>query len=261
MYKYIRSLVISIILSMISLSCIWFFSNKNNITNKDNHLYSMVCTDLSGICFYDSKDDSFKGIEIDILKKVAKKMQLKIQFHKEIFEKLILTMKNKGDNYVGAGHCSITPLRENSVIFSDPYIEDEIGIVFYKHLPTQVDQNKLSHLINKKTPIKIVVQTNTSDADYIEDKVKSKTVISGISLENVEIKKVASTDIMFHVFQTGQYDILVTSKKVFESMPNNNELKFEPIAKNKYAFVFGNKSSKKFQDDFNQVLKTILQEK
>ncbi|MCY1690842.1 transporter substrate-binding domain-containing protein [Exiguobacterium sp. SL14] len=110
---------------------------------------------------FEYKDgDTYKGIDIDLMKAIAKDQNFKIQFEAMDFSGIIPLQANQLD--VAIAGMSITPERKKVVTFSDPYFK--AGLI----LVVKEDENGIKS-VNDLKGKKVAVKKGTTGAKYATD--------------------------------------------------------------------------------------------
>jgi ABC-type amino acid transport substrate-binding protein len=110
---------------------------------------------------------NYKGVDVDLVNEVAKKLNLTAQFVKTPYDTIFRNLaQHKFDMVASAS--TITAEREKEVDFSDPYFPADQSLMVTKGS----DVKTLGDLEGKV----VGAQLATTGADYAKDKTKAKTV-------------------------------------------------------------------------------------
>ncbi|EHJ51850.1 transporter substrate-binding domain-containing protein [Streptococcus macacae] len=90
-----------------------------------------VKQDVPNFGYYSSKTNDYEGMEIDIARKIAKALGVKIEFTAVTAQTREAVMDN-GQVDIVIGTYTITPERTKTYSFSTPYYTDEIGFLVSK---------------------------------------------------------------------------------------------------------------------------------
>jgi ABC-type amino acid transport substrate-binding protein len=110
---------------------------------------------------------NYKGVDVDIVNEIAKKLNLKAQFVKTPYDTIFRNLaQHKFDMVASAS--TITPEREKEVDFSDPYFPADQSLMVKKGS----DVKTVADLDGKV----VGAQLATTGADYAKKKTKAKSV-------------------------------------------------------------------------------------
>lgn len=90
-----------------------------------------VKQDVPNFGYYSAESDKYEGMEIDIARKIAKSLGVKIEFTPVTAQTREAVMDNGQVDIVIATY-TITPERQASYSFSNPYYTDEVGFLVNK---------------------------------------------------------------------------------------------------------------------------------
>jgi polar amino acid transport system substrate-binding protein len=126
-----------------------------------------VGSDIPYKPFEFGRSPNYKGVDVDIVNEIAKKLNLKTQFVKTPFETIFRNLAQHKFDMV-ASAATITPEREKAVDFSDPYFPADQSLMVKKGSAIKT----VSDLDGKV----VGAQLGTTGADYAKKKTKAKTV-------------------------------------------------------------------------------------
>ena len=109
----------------------------------------------------------YEGFDVDIVNEIAKRLDLKAKFEKTPFDTIFRNLA-QGKFDMVASAATITPEREKTVDFSDPYFPADQSLMVKRGS----DIKTVDDLDGKM----VGAQLGTTGADYAKDKTKAKTV-------------------------------------------------------------------------------------
>jgi polar amino acid transport system substrate-binding protein len=205
----------------------------------------LVGTDASYAPFESVNDkNEIVGFDIDVLKAVAEKAGIKVQFINTPWEGIFNTLST-GDRDIVASATTITDERRKTLDFSDPYFEAQqlIGV-----LPNST----ITHFAQLKNK-KVGVQTATT-GDVVVQTLLGKT--------NANIKRFEGMPLALQELLSGGVDAVVGDNGVMSNFVQNNPNKpikvFADAAFEKEFYGFGvRKGNTDLLAKLNAGLKTI----
>ncbi|MBZ7980954.1 transporter substrate-binding domain-containing protein [Campylobacter sp. RM12640] len=182
------------------------------------------------------ENDEIVGFEIDLVREIAKELNIKIEVIPMSFDGLILALKSKKIDIIASG-MSYTPKRAKNVEFSNPIIESENHYIKLK------SNKKLNSLKDLEKGAILGAQIGTLQADEISN---IKGVVPFLNSEYIPL--VLST-------LNGKIDGFVLEAAVAKSYTKNYD-DFEVFAKTPIAgtCIAFQKGNTKLRDDFNNVI-------
>ena len=90
-----------------------------------------VKQDVPNFGYYSAQSRTYEGMEIDIARKIAKAMKVKVDFT-AVTPQTREAMMDNGQLDIVIATYSITPERQASYSFTDPYYVDELGFLVNK---------------------------------------------------------------------------------------------------------------------------------
>ncbi|CEG58551.1 ABC transporter substrate-binding protein [Legionella fallonii] len=154
-------------------------------TIRSGHL--IVATYFTNPPFEYLKNGREVGFEVDLIKEVAKRLNLTIEFKNTQWETIIANLKkNKYDLIMGA--ITITPNRKKIIAFSEPYMTTTLSIIINKEKTPQI--NSLTDLHESI----VGVQAATTDYD-IAVKMQKEQEIKGIKIYSFKDFSTAINDL------------------------------------------------------------------
>jgi ABC-type amino acid transport substrate-binding protein len=110
---------------------------------------------------------NYQGFDVDVVKEVAKKLDLDAEFVKTPFDTIFRNLA-QGKFDMVASASTITPEREKEVDFSDPYFPADQSLMVKKGSEIQTVDDLKGKVIG--------AQLGTTGAEYAKDKTDAKTV-------------------------------------------------------------------------------------
>jgi ABC-type amino acid transport substrate-binding protein len=110
---------------------------------------------------------NYQGFDVDVVKEIAKKLDLDAQFVKTPFDTIFRNLA-QGKFDMVASATTITPEREKEVDFSDPYFPADQSLMVKKGSDIKTIDDLKGEVIG--------AQLGTTGADYAKDKTDAKTV-------------------------------------------------------------------------------------
>ena len=182
----------------------------------------------------------FSGIDMDIVRAVAKEMGYKVEFRANSFDSIIMSVQ-QGKCDIGASGFSYNEDRAKNVLFSEFYAE------IHQVLVVPVDSNIVTFEDAKDK--KISVQTGTTGADYAE-------TIS----KNVVFQKAYADVVNDLLMGKSQAEVVDSTVAIAQVSAHPKELKVLDILKDSpvenYGFVFANNNTS-LCDKFNAAFEEI----
>ena len=207
-------------------------------TNREDKL--IMATEAAFAPYEYYSNGEIKGVDVDIMKEVAKKLDKELKIKDVAFDSIIAEVKtHKSD--VGAAGISYTEERAKQVDFSVPYVESKQVIVVKKNSSIK----EPSDLKN----IKVAVQLGTVADSVLSDEYKSVTIVR-------EKKFLAAIqDLKDNKVQAVVMDELPATKLI------DNSLKIldEAVAVDSYSVIV-DKGNIELLDVINEVIEELIEE-
>ncbi len=155
-------------------------------TIKPGHL--IVATYFTNPPFEYLENDREIGFEVDLIKEIAKRLNLTIEFKNTQWETIIAALKkNQYDLIMGA--ITITPDRKKIIAFSEPYMTTTLSVIINKDKTPQIKS-----LTDLHDTI-VGVQAATTDYD-VAVKMQKKQEIKGIKIYSFKDFAIAINDLL-----------------------------------------------------------------
>lgn len=160
--KKITVLLMALVMAMTALlaGCGGEPDTKGVADGSKNVLRVGTTADFAPFEFQDEKGDEYAGFDMDLVRAVGEEMGCKVEIQNLSFDGLIPAL-NAGNIDLIVSGMSITPERQERVLFSEPYYQSGLNIVVAKDNTTI---NKFADLKGKK----VAVQIGTTSADYVK---------------------------------------------------------------------------------------------
>jgi polar amino acid transport system substrate-binding protein len=185
------SLFVLVVLALFALTACGDDSKKASKDTKPKKVYK-VGVDATYPPFEWQVNGEYKGIDIDLIRAIAKKEGFKIEIQSMDFKGIIPALQSKQLDISIAG-MSITDERKKIIDFSDPYFDAGLSVVVK-------DDNSAIKSASDLSGKKIAVKKGTSGAQYAVDNFTSK---------GATIIQFDSSPAMFEEVKTGRADALI----------------------------------------------------
>lgn len=197
--------------------------------------------------FTDEKSGKIDGFDIALITAMAEKAGYEVEVSSVAFDGLIAALQSGNIDIVASG-MSITPEREESVLFSDPYIDAGLTIAVAK------DNNNISGEADLKGKT-VGVQIGTTGAEKAAE-LKDSGLIK-------EIKTYNTIDVAFLDLLNGAIDCVINDGPVNEAYMNKNEGKIKVVGdvlvSDQYGFAVA-KGKDKLIDELNKALAELIKD-
>lgn len=196
-----------------------------------------VGSDIPYAPFEFGRDPDYQGFDVDVVNEVAKRLDLEAKFIKTPFDPIFRNLAQGRFDMV-ASAATITPEREKTVDFSDPYFPADQSLMVKRGS----DIKSVDDLSGRR----IGAQVGTTGADYAKDKVKGADTVRTYDL----------IDDAFKALQTGQVDAVINDFPVskYAERSKKDLVVVQRIATGEeYGFGF-NKEDTKLRDAVNKAL-------
>ncbi len=200
----------------------------------------VVGSDIPYAPFEFGRAPDYKGIDIDLVQEIGKRLDRKVEIKDTSFDTIIQDLA-KGKFDMVASSLTITADRKKEVDFSDPYAFADQSLMVKKgsDIKTIAD-------VDGKT---VGAQKATTGADYAKDKTKASSV-----------RTYGEIDDAFNALQNGQVDAVINdcpiSKYAENAKPQLTVIERLPTGEH-YGFAF-QKGSADLEADVNKALKEIV---
>ncbi len=197
--------------------------------------------------FTDEKTGKIDGFDIALITAMAEKAGYEVEITSVAFDGLIAALQS-GNIDIVASAMSITPEREESVKFSDPYIDAGLTIAV-----TQKNDD-----IKGETDLKdkvVGVQIGTTGAETANE-LKASGKVKNVKTYN-------TIDVAFLDLLNGAIDCVINDGPVNEAYMNKNEGKIkivgDTLVSDQYGFAVA-KSNDKLMGELNKALKELIED-
>ena len=245
-FKHLFMFVLVLALVVVTAACGNGDSTKEKKENsswdkikKEGKITVATSGTLYPTSFHESKTDKLTGFEVEVVREMAKRMDLKVDFKEMAFDGM-LTSLNSGKVDIAANDINKTndPSRNKKFAFSTPYKfsyataivrkDDLSGIktvddIKGKKAAGEATTNYMK--IAKKFGAEEVVYDNATNEQYLRDVSAGRTdiIINDYYLQKLAIDAFPDLNITIHPdlqFETGEKGTSIVMKKA-----NSNELK------------------------------------
>ncbi|MBU5212226.1 transporter substrate-binding domain-containing protein [Heyndrickxia oleronia] len=245
-FKHLFMFVLVLALVVVTAACGNGDSTKEKKENsswdkikKEGKITVATSGTLYPTSFHESKTDKLTGFEVEVVREMAKRMDLKVDFKEMAFDGM-LTSLNSGKVDIAANDINKTndPSRNKKFAFSTPYKfsyataivrkDDLSGIktvddIKGKKAAGEATTNYMK--IAKKFGAEEVVYDNATNEQYLRDVSAGRTdiIINDYYLQKLAIAAFPDLNITIHPdlqFETGEKGTSIVMKKA-----NSNELK------------------------------------
>ncbi|MBR2767119.1 amino acid ABC transporter substrate-binding protein [Candidatus Saccharibacteria bacterium] len=164
------------------------------------------------------KDRKIVGVDVDIVNRVAKKLDKTIQIKNVEFDVIIDNVENGLIADAGAAGLTITPAREEKVNFTIPYYTSVQYVIFNHNFPPTLRDD---HVVwDSLAGYTIGSQIGSTGYIFVEDEIKNGTLMNtGTSLKGIDSHQLAVDAINSHIVDFAVADELV-AKFIIEKNPD-----------------------------------------
>lgn len=196
------------------------------------------------------EDGYYKGFDLELIKKVAEKLDLEVEYKNVDFDSLVAGVAS-GTKY----DCSIaaitaTPDRKKEVDFSDSYYMDDQAIVTLKDNTAITGDNYADEL--NKEGVKIAVQSGSTAESFAKE-----------NFPNAELVPFKNATDCFSALQASKADALVTNRSVASQLTASSFDNCQTIKQvstgEEYAIAV-NKDNPELTKKINEALKELTED-
>ena len=198
-----------------------------------------VGSDIPYAPFEFGRAPNYEGFDIDVVNEIAKRLELDAEFVKTPFDPIFRNLAQGRFDMV-ASAASITPEREKTIDFSDPYFPADQSLMVKRGS----DIKSTDDLEGKR----VGAQIGTTGADYAKDKVNAETVRTYDLIDDA-----------FKALETGQVDAVINDfpvSKYAERSHKDLQVVQRISTGEEYGLGF-NKDDTKLRAEVNRVLKEM----
>jgi len=246
--KVLIAILVVVVIAAATVLYLYFFKEKSAIEKIKERGYLVVGTsaDFPPFEMVDEKGE-IVGLDIDIAKKIAEKLGVKLVIRDIKFEGLIPALISGDVDLVIAG-MTITEERAKSVDFSIPYFEADQAVMVLKE---RTDITSVEDLTGKK----IGVQEGTTGDFWVTDNLVKKGKV-----KEDDVKRYGKFTVALLELKKGGIDAVVMDKPAAEMYVKlDNSLKIAVVIKTgeKYGIAV-KKGNKDLLDLVNKVLEELI---
>ncbi|MBR2803090.1 amino acid ABC transporter substrate-binding protein [Candidatus Saccharibacteria bacterium] len=212
------------------------------------------------------KDRQIVGVDVEIVNRVAEKMNKKIQIKNVEFDVIIDNVEAGLIADAGAAGLTITPAREEKVNFTIPYYDSVQYVVFNRNRPpTLRDNHVVWEALEGST---LGSQIGSTGYIFVEDEIENGVLVgTNTKIKGIDSHQLAADAIDAHIIDYAIADELA-AKFIVEKNPNLDALPLyysgatreeDYPVEEAYAIAV-NKSRGDLLEAFNEVLGEMLTE-
>ena len=166
----------------------------------------IVASDLANPPFDFVENNEPKGLEVDLMKKVAEKLGLECEYLPAMkFDSIIPLIKQGGKADVGVSNFTITDERKQEIDFTDPYVDSNQGVV------TKVGAERADADSLNAEGVTIACQAGTTGEAWAQENLPKATI------KSLDDPVAAVTGV-----QTGLYDAAAADLPVMKYLCSNS---------------------------------------
>lgn len=193
------------------------------------------------------KDGEYAGFDLELIQKIAEKLDLKVQYENVDFDTIVPGVSSGSKYDVGIAAITVTPERKKEVDFSDAYYMDDQAIVTMKDNADVTGDNYADKL--NADGFKIAVQSGSTAEAFAKE-----------NFPKAELVPFKNATDCFAALQSGQASALVTNRSVAAQMVSSayqNAQVVKQISTGEDYAIAVNKDNSKLKDDINKALKEL----
>ena len=214
--------------------------------------------------FYENRQ--IVGVDVDIVNRVAKKMDKKIQIKNVEFDVIIDNVEAGRIADAGAAGLTITPAREEKVNFTIPYYDSVQYVIFRRETPPSL---RGDHIVwEALAGAKLGSQIGSTGYIFVEDEIENGVLAgTGTTIKGIDSHQLAADAISAHIIDFAIADELA-AKFIVEKNPELDALPLyysgatreeDYPVEEAYAIAV-NKERSDLLEAFNEVLGEMLTE-
>jgi polar amino acid transport system substrate-binding protein len=181
----------------------------------------IVGSDIPYPPFEQGRDPNYEGLDIDLVNEIGKRLGLTVEIQDTSFDTIFRDLA-QGKFDMVASATTITPEREKTVTFSDPYFLADQSVMVKKGSDIQTVDDLAGRTVG--------AQKGTTGADYAEEQTEASSV-----------RTYAEIGDAFNALEAGQVEAVINdcpiSKYAERAHPNLVVIQALPTGEN-YGFVF-----------------------
>ena len=214
--------------------------------------------------FYDNRQ--IVGVDVEIVNRVAEKMDKTIQIKNVEFDVIIDNVETGKIADAGAAGLTITPAREEKVNFTIPYYDSVQYVIFNKEMPPSLRDD---HVVwEALAGFRLGSQIGSTGYIFVDDEIKNGVLTdTGTTIKGIDSHQLAADAINAHMIDFAIADELA-AKFIIEKNPNLDALPLYysgPTREEDYpveeAYAIAvNKNRTELLTAFNEVLTEMLEE-
>ena len=155
--------------------------------------------------FENLEDGEYVGLDMDLGRAIAEELGLECEYPHLDFDSIIPAIVAGGQADAGLSGISITPEREEQVLFTDPYYIDNQAVAVMSD-NTEITEDNAAEALNNEA-VTIAVQSGSTGADFAAE-----------NFPNAEQLPFPNFTDAFAAVQAGQADAVCGNKAVVDQM-------------------------------------------
>lgn len=196
---------------------------------------------------FQDEEGNMKGFDLDLMRAIAEEEGLEVEFKSLSFDALTAAIQNGEIDVIAAG-MSITPDRQEQLLFSKPYMDASLGIYVAK------DTDGVNGVGDLKGKV-VAAQQGTTGANQVQKLAKKRQIGEAKILEDYNM--------CFLELSNGGADALIIDLPVAENYMKNNpdqvKMVGEPYVADYYGLAMAKDNTdlqQKINDGLDKVIKS-----
>jgi len=204
-----------------------------------------VGTDAENPPFTYQEGSEFKGIDIEICKRIADKLNMQLQITKFQFDELFSALAlNKID--IAASAITITPKRKQTMDFTIPYFETDLAVVAKSNSPVKVEK------IEDLGKYIVGCQSNTTSHQYLTENLMEKDL-----LPKNKLKLYPTVIETLGELLNGKIDLMVFDEWVAKDFSQQQDIKIVYTIQTNEQYGLAMQAGKEINTRINKALKEL----
>ena len=204
-----------------------------------------VGTDAENPPFTYLENGEFKGIDIEICKRIADKLNMQLQITKYQFDELFSALAlNKID--IAASAITITPKHKQTMDFTIPYFETDLAVVAKSNSPVKVEK------IEDLGKYIVGCQSNTTSHQYLTENLMEKDL-----LPKNKLKLYPTVIETLGELLNGKIDLMVFDEWVAKDFSQQQEIKIVYTIQTNEQYGLAMQAGKEINTRINKAMKEL----
>ena len=186
-----------------------------------NSSYLVMATDAPFAPYEYMVGDGYAGIDIEIGKMIADYLNKTLAIKQTAFS-TICTVVEQGGADIGLAGLTITPARQVTVNFSNPYYEEAYQVIVVPEEVTTFDGKTLEEIVeilkNMKAGTKVGSQTGTTGAKYILGDIGDEEGFGFVGYSNLVLKQYSTHADAVRDMVNGEVEFCIVDNAVAASI-------------------------------------------